>query len=412
MNAPTLIRRALSLIALTAGLSIAQSPRALPPSGPPALGADTAIKITLLTMGQGDEIWELFGHDAIWIHDPGLKTDTVYNWGVFDFNTPGFVGRFLLGDMHYTMDAQTIQLTVATYRYLNRRIWAQELDLTPSEARAMADSIRWNYRPENRQYRYNYYLDNCSTRARDAIDKALGGQLRAYLKGIQTDQTYRSHSLRLMRHSPLLGGVEMALGRPTDVPLTADQAAFLPVQLMEHIRGFKRADGRPLVKRETLISEASREPEPTTVPALWKAMLPIGLVVAAIVLALWLGLSTHVPAAVVVAIAAGFMGIIGAILVFLVTATDHVAAHGNENLWLLNPVWLVVAVALTRAMIGGRWAKVARGATWIGAALGMCAVLMHLVGLSRQPNWDIIGLLLPVQLAMAVVARRLVHDPV
>jgi hypothetical protein len=410
LNAPTLIRlirRALFLAAASATLS-AQAPARRPALSP----ADSGIRITLLTMGQGDQLWELFGHNAIWVHDPATQSDSVYNWGVFDFRTEGFLVRFLQGDMRYTMDAQTIENTLAYYRYLNRRIWAQELDLTPAEARQVVDFIRWNYRPENRQYRYNYYLDNCSTRARDVIDRVLGGRLRAYLASVPTSETYRSHSLRLMQSTPVLvTGVEMALGRPTDERLNADQASFLPIQLMEHLRGFRRADGAPLVRREGMLNEAARAPEPAHVPALWKGLLPMGLVIAAALLGLWFGVRSRIPAAVVVAIAAGFIGIIGTIITLLVTVTDHVAAHRNENLWMLNPVWLLVAVTLVRAMIGGRWAKVARWATWVGAALGCCAVLMHVFGLSRQPNWDVIGLLLPVQLAMAFVAWKLREHP-
>jgi hypothetical protein len=355
-------------------------------------------------MGQGDEVYEMFGHNAIWIHDPTTRSDSVYNWGVFDFRSEGFLVRFLQGDMRYTMDAQTVRTTQLYYQYLNRRIWAQELDLTPAEKRQVVDYIRWNYRPENRQYRYNYYLDNCSTRVRDVIDRVLGGKLRAYLQGIPTDQTYRSHSLRMLQRAPLLNvGIEMALGRPTDIPINADQAAFLPVQLMGFIKGFRRDDGRPLVKREFMLAEADRGPEPSTIPALWKALLPVGLVIAAALLGLWFGVHARIASAVLVAIVAGIVGMIGTIIVLLVTVTDHVAAHGNENLWLLNPVWLVVAVVLTRALIGGRWARAAKWATIVGAALSVCAVLMHLVGLSRQPNWDIIAMLLPVQVAMAVV---------
>lgn len=392
-------------LAASSALASAQS---LPPSRPAALApADSAIRIVILTMGQGDQVYEMFGHNAIWIHDPahGDSADMVYNWGVFDFRSEGFLVRFLQGDMRYTMDAQTIRTTQMYYEYLNRRIWAQELDLTPAEARQVVDFIRWNYRPENRQYRYNYYLDNCSTRVRDVIDRVTGGRLREYLRGIQTDQTYRSHSLRMLQRAPLLNvGIEMALGRPTDIPINADQASFLPVQLMGYLKNFRRDDGRPLVKREFMLAEADRGPEPSTIPALWKALLPIGLAVAALLLVLRLGFHWRIASAVAVALVAGFMGIIGTIILLLVTVTDHVAAHGNENLWLLNPVWLVVAVVLARAVIGGRWSKAAKWSAIVGAALGVCAVLMHLVGLSRQPNWDIIAMLLPAQLAMAAMA--------
>ena len=405
-----LVRRGLLFVGLCAATSVAQtSTPALSRSRTPAL--DSAVQITLLTMGQGDQLYELFGHNAIWVRDPVTGIDSVYNWGVFDFRSEGFLVRFLQGDMRYTMDAKTMDYTLRYYRYFNRRIWAQDLDLTPSEKRAVVDYIQWNSRPENRQYRYNYYLDNCSTRVRDIFDRVLGGQLRTYLRGIPTEQTYRSHSLRLMQSMPLLAtGVDMALGRAMDIPLNGDQASFLPVELMNYVRNFKVDGGRrSLVAREYTFADANRGPEPANVPALWKWFLPIGLVLAAVILGLSFGLHSRIGTATVVAVLAGVIGLVGLIILLLVTVTDHVAAHGNENMWMLNPIWLVVAVALPVALLRQRW-KVARWATLAGAAVSLGAVLMHLIGMSRQANWDVIALLLPVQLAMALVVLRY-HAP-
>src|ERR1044072_8123811 len=135
---------------MVAGVSVGQSsPPALPRSPTPAL-SDSSLRVILLTMGQGDEVYELFGHNALWIHDPAVRTDTVYNWGVFDFDTPGFIPRFLLGDMRYIMAGESIQNTILRYQYLKRRVWAMELDLTPAEKRSLVDFVRWNAKPENR----------------------------------------------------------------------------------------------------------------------------------------------------------------------------------------------------------------------------------------------------------------------
>jgi hypothetical protein len=398
--------RAAFLLAALSSLSAAQ-PAAIPATPPSP--ADSSIKITLLTMGQGDQLWEFFGHNALWVRDPVTGIDSVYNWGVFDLHAEGFLPRFLRGEMLYTMDAATIQLTLAFYRYYNRRIWAQDLDLTPSEKREIADYIRWNSRPENRQYRYNYYLDNCSTRVRDIIDRALHGQLRAYLRGIETHRTYRDYSLTHMERAPvIMTGMNVGLGRSADVPLTADEASFLPAELMGYLKDFTVDGGkRRLVSREYVVSEAERAPEPTTAPVLWKPYLAIGLGVAALILALAFGLRSRHATATVVAIVAGVFGLVGLVILFLVGFTDHVAAHRNENMWMLNPIWLVVAVALPMLLVRRR-GKVGRWFTLAGGALALCAVLMHVAGLSRQPNWDVIGLLLPSQLAMAalVIARR------
>lgn len=372
----------------------------------PAPAPRDSIRIFLMTMGQGEQVYELFGHNAIWVHDPAVPIDRVYNWGTFDFNTPGFIPRFLLGDMRYILASQSIDETLAIYRYLNRQIWAQELNLTPAEKVQLVTFVRWNERPENKEYRYDYYLDNCSTRVRDAIDRVVGGAVRTHLKSIRTDETYRSHSLRLMQREKLLvSGVEIALGRRTDAKLSADEASFLPVQLMQYIRGVKLDGGaRSLIGGEFVVYEATRAPEPTTVPALWKVFLPIGLALAAVVVLLGYGPGTSVgrrrALAAIVALFAGVVGIIGTIITLLVTVTDHVAAHANENMFVLNPLWLAIAIAAPMLILRGRARKPTRWLVVTAAACAIGAVLIHLVGMSRQPNWDVIGLLLPVELAI------------
>lgn len=399
------MRKALLLLVTCAALATAQAPRQPVPPSPPPSPSDSLIRIVLLTMGPGDQVYEFFGHNAIWVHDPRSGEDMVYNWGVFDFRTPGFIGRFLLGDMRYMMVGEDIQYTLGVYQYLNRHVTGQELDLTGPEKRALVDFIHWNVRPENSQYRYDYYLDNCSTRVRDAIDRVVGGQLRRYLQGIETGETYRGHSLRLMQNAPLLvTGVEIALGRPTDVPLTADQTSFLPGQLMKYVRDLKLDGGtRPLVRREFTMYEATRGPEPATVPSLWKALLPVGALVGVVIAGVFFGVRSRRGAAVLVALVAGLIGLIGTVIVLLVTITDHVAAHANENMLLINPVWLIAAVAIPWMLLKGKARGVARWSGLVGVALSAVAVLMHLVGTSQQPNWDVIGLVLPAQFVIAAI---------
>lgn len=372
-----------------------------------------SLRIYLLTIGPGDEVWELFGHNAIWVHDPSDPIDMVYNWGVFDFRTPGFVPRFLRGDMRYSMGVDPFDATVAMYHSLNRQVWAQELNLTAPEKKALVAFVHWNMLSENEEYRYDYYLDNCSTRVRDAIDRVTGGQVRPQLQAIKTGETYRSHSLRLMQHmQPMVSGVELVLGRRTDVELTADETSFLPVQLMQHLRPVKLDGGkRTLIGDEFVINQATREAEPANVPKLWKGFLAIGLAIAGLIV--WLGESASAGRArrrvlaSVVAVVAGLFGIVGLIITLLVTVTDHVAAHGNENITMLNPVWLVVAVLAPMLILNGRARTATMRVALVGAGLGLAAVVIHAVGLSRQPNWDVIGLVLPVELAIAfVVATR------
>ena len=131
-----------------------------------------------MTMGPGKAVWERFGHNAIWIHDPERGTDQAYNYGLFDLRQEKFLVRFLQGRMWYWMQGFPAQAYVELYRRANRSVWIQELEMPANAKRELQEFLEWNERPENRFYHYDYYRDNCSTRVRDALDRALGGRIQ------------------------------------------------------------------------------------------------------------------------------------------------------------------------------------------------------------------------------------------
>jgi hypothetical protein len=373
------------------------------------------VTITLLTMGTGQQVWELFGHDAIWIHDNVTGRDTVFNWGVFDFHQPRFIQRFLKGTMLYAMGGDPLSYQLMVYRYLNRSVVGQELDLTPAQRDSVLAQIQWYAEPANINYRYDYYRDNCATRVRDIIDRALGGQIKAKASTL-TGTTYRWQSLRLMQvDKPIMLGVDIGLGRPGDHDLTVWQTMFLPRQLHDFIATLQVRDStggmRPLVKRETTLFRASRGPEPESPPSLLPWLVGAGLIVAA--LFAWLGSAAmaggraaRISASVLIGAWSIAAGLLGVLLTLFWSVTDHVFAHANENLLLFNPLWLVLGIVAIAALARGRstggfrvWAT----SLAVVATLGLVA---HLARFSGQNNLAVIGLGLPPALAIAWVARR------
>ena len=82
-----------------------RSPSPTPTQAAPTSEPGSDLTVYLLTFGWGDVVWERFGHNAIWIKDRTRGTDITYNWGMFDFNQPAFLRRFLTGDTKYWMEA-------------------------------------------------------------------------------------------------------------------------------------------------------------------------------------------------------------------------------------------------------------------------------------------------------------------
>jgi hypothetical protein len=305
------------------------------------------VSITLLTMGSGREVWELFGHDAIWIHDNVTGRDTVFNWGVFDFRQPRFIPRFLKGQMLYAMGGDSLPGQLLVYRYLNRSVRAQELDLTPAQRDSILHQIQWYAQPENVNYRYDYYRDNCATRVRDIIDRAINGQMRAKA-GELAGTSYRWHTLRLMQsNKPIVLGVDIGLGRPADREITKWQEMFLPRELHDFVATLQVKDSaggtHPLVKRETFLFRANREPEADAPPVLFPWLFGAGLALAG--LFAWLGsaavsggTAARMTAAILIGLWSLVAGLLGTVVILLWSVTDHVFAHSNENLFLFNPL--------------------------------------------------------------------------
>jgi hypothetical protein len=380
------------------------------------------LTVVLLTMGVGKEIWEQFGHNAIWIRDmsrppsAGGGTDSVYHWGLFDFSQPNFIPRFLKGEMLYSMGGFTLASTMDDYHRLDRSVWAQELDLTPAQKLALRDYIRWNEQPQNRGYYYDYYRDNCSTRVRDALDRVLGGMIRARFSPRTRGQTYRSHTLRLTQVNPLLAaGIDIGEGRPADRELTVWEEMFLPRILHDGIRELRITDAagvsRPLVKREAVLYRSTQFEEPDQAPRWILPFTLIGLLVGAAFLLLGLKAARGNARArfwsgVLFAVWAFAAGLLGVLLTLLWTVTHHVASHQNENLLLFNPLWLVLAVLVPMSAVKGRLARFTRGLMLALAVAALVAPLLHVVGLSRQSNLEVVGLALPAALAMAWTVLR------
>jgi hypothetical protein len=399
-----------------------QTGAAAPPA--PAAGTEpgSQLTITLMTFSVGEAVWERFGHNALWIHDATTGEDIAYNWGLFDFEQPGFFRRFLTGDTKYWMGAEPAWSIVTAYTNAGRPITFQTLNLTPAQALALRDYVERNALEENKYYRYDYFRDNCSTRLRDALDRTLGGALRRATDTVQTALTYRSESLRLTEgDEPVQTGIDVALGRGADTPLTAWESFFIPMHLRDAIRIVKvpRPDGTlvPLVANERVMAPPSdvwRVVEPRSVQDHTRRNLVIGGLVAALLLLFrLLSRSRSRRWAMWVVAVLGVMwsllcGTLGAILLLAWVATKHVFWAQNENLLLLSPVWLLLVYLVPAALLAGRAVRRARIVAGIVAVMALIALVLSLMA-GGQPTREIVALFLPAELAL--VGALFLHVP-
>ena len=375
------------------------------------------LTVYLLTFGWGDVVWERFGHNAIWVSDRARGTDLTYNWGMFDFNQPHFIWRFVTGDTRYWMEPIDYNVMVPYYKSQNRSILAQELNLTPAQRLKLVQFLQTNALPENKFYRYDYYRDNCSTRLRDALDHALGGQLQTATVSRKTEGTYRWHTQRLMTGDiPLYTGITLALGHPADRPLSMWEEMFLPVRMANDIRSVTVADTAdtriPLVKSERVIYTAGRSPEPAEPPNYFWLFVGAGILYAALLVVLVNKAEGGSRFALFGATALSTLwslvaGAAGAALVFAWFFTKHYFMGRNENLLHMDPLSLGLVVLIPLSIYGLRGvSKAHRLAAWI-AVLGLIGLVIQSLPLFHQKNGEIIALALPINLAVWWTVYRL-----
>ena len=370
----------------------------------------SAPKVALVTFGPGPLYWERFGHNAIIIDDPAAGTRMAYNYGVFDFQEERFLLNFARGHMHYSLGAEPLDVDLATYVTEGRSVTVQMLNLTPAQARQLAAFLAWNAQPQNAVYRYDYFVNNCSTKVRDALNQVLGGALERQLARRRAPHTYRFDAVRLISPDFWLAlGMDMGLGPNSDGPLSLWQESFVPMVLSRALHDVvvRDANGHDFCRRwciadEQVVLSGSLPPAPAAPPELLLPFLALGIGLAALLLWLAHGKSHLYRASFALLAVAWWLicGLAGLVLAGLWGLTDHWAAWRNENLLVLDPLCLVLPVVWWRAP------RIARSLVTLIAAAALISLIVRMLPGLYQGNLAFIALTVPVHLALAVLAWR------
>lgn len=404
-------RRRSFLLALLLGV-LALPAAAQGPGPTPFPFGGTSLRVSVLTFGQGNAVFEQFGHNALRITDLVTGVDLAYNWGMFSFDDPNFLGRFLSGDTRYWVEPYPASFLIEAYIAQDREVTEQVLALTEAQRETLALFVMKNALPENKYYRYDYFLDNCSTRLRDALDAALGGSLQRRFSVLTTEWTYRSESVRLTHASGLAqAGIDIALGPRADRPITAWEAMFIPMRLRDYLREVTvpGLDGTPvpLVVSDEVIYQAKRAAELPARKGLalgaWGPILGVWMLLLT-PLALASRARTRVPAAIMAALWYGVTGLVGVVLLGMWIGSAHVFWYGNLNLLLLSPLGLVAALPVARGILRGVLSPLARALLLLILAQVAVVPLLALVG--PQVLGGPLLLLLPAHLGLAVACWR------
>ena len=296
-----------------------------------------SIRFSLLTCAPGTEIYSLFGHTAIRYENYTRRIDVVFNYGMFSFNTPNFIFRFVAGETDY-------QLGITPYSYAMRgsSVYQQVLNLTQSEKERLLTILENNYLPENRIYRYNYFYDNCTTRARDKIEECIEGKV-VYPDSL-SGKSYRSIVHEFTAGSPWDEfGIDLCLGAEADKEINKRQQMFSPFYMKYYASNAYIVDAggtrRPLILDETKIVDVEQD---EVQPGFVLSPLMCGALFLALCVVMawgqwktqriWWGWDI---------VLYGLQGLAGCIIAFLFFFSVHPTVGSNWLLILFNPIPLL-----------------------------------------------------------------------
>lgn len=308
----------------------------------PAGAQRDSIRISLLSCEPGAAIYELYGHTAIRVQDFMQGRDIVFNYGVFDFNTPHFIWRFCLGRTDYLLGVQRMGDFADEYERRGSRVWSQELNLTPQENRRLYDLLLENCQPQNRVYRYNFLYGNCATMALDKIEQGIDGH-------VMYPAPADSMSFRniLTAHTSIKPwsrfAVNLVVGALADRQLEYRQEAFAPLLLKDLVAQAIVTDPQDSVHSLAFPPQVIVEPDHgvdfgrcliTPVQAMWLLLL------VTVFISLW-GWYRKRMFVLFDILLFGIQGIAGLIIAFLFFLSEHPAVDTNWIIAILNPLPLV-----------------------------------------------------------------------
>lgn len=324
-----------------------------------ALEVSKDAYISIITCAPGTQEYARFGHSAIRYCDSKNNTDVVFNYGLFSYSDD-FAYNFAKGETYYRLGVQQFRSFITEYLFDNRSVIEQKLDLTQEEIQQIFQILRTNYRPENREYLYNFFIDNCSTRPRDVLQKVLGNNLQwekvdntldsTWLKPLIQKISTNEFSWRDLIHiyvgdeSWLKFGIDLGLGVPADSTISLQNAMFLPDGLccmLQSASIMRNSKSEPLVTQTHYLYKANPVIQETsgTTPGLILWILCVLFIFISIVEykykkhMFWLDSLLYL-----------LFGIVGIFVWYVSFVSIHPAVFPNSNVVWANPLHILFAV--------------------------------------------------------------------
>lgn len=352
------------------------------------------LRISLLTCAPGQELYSTFGHTALRVQDASKGTDYVFNYGTFEFG-PDFYTKFIRGKLLYFLSVEEFNDFVYVYKYESRSIREQVIGLSCNEKQKLYSALLVNAKEENRDYRYDFLFDNCTTRAGDIVVK---NSDTVVFKNILPEHI---PTFRNLIHSYLHAGnqywsklgIDILLGAKLDRKVSNREAMFLPDYLL---KGFDSAmvNNRPVVSPAQTILDL---PSPLKAKSLFTPVVVFSILLLTII-GISLVKSGWAQATIHVFDFLFFftLGLTGLLLLFMWFGTDHNVTQNNYNLIWALPTHVILAffVHKKRKWVHSYfrvvlWLSVLLALTWFFLPQQMNNALLPIVLLIMYRAWHL-----------------------
>lgn len=335
--------------------------------------------VYLLTCGPGTETYSHWGHSALRIVDSAAGTDRVYNWGVFDFSTPAFAWKFSRGRLEYMLGVTTYERFLQEYFMEGRWVQSQKINLEPGEIDRLLNLIAENLKPENIKYRYDFFYDDCSTRIRDLLEKAIGKILLYPPEEKATQPTFRFMLGKYLGPAPWLEfGIDLLVGLPGNKRASFRDRMFLPIDMQEALSD-------AVVNRNSKMIPLLQNPETvleSEAPAVKQRFMTSPVLVLSLILIIIILISSLVREKKAVKVFDIFLfsifSILALIMIFFNFFTDH-----QQTKWNINIVWLspFIILCLLSLVLDKNWH------TWFRIVFVLCTLsFLFLIVLPNASN--------------------------
>ena len=353
-----------------------------------------SVRVSLLTCSAGPDAYERFGHAGIRIQDlKRSELDVTFHYGVFSFNTPHFVYRFVKGETDYQLGAIYTQDFIDEYKRRGLGMEQQWLRLDSAQTHKMIERLLINYLPENRTYRYSYFFDNCSTRPYRLIQAVTDNTIKYDSSWVNAITLREMVQQKTGTDNWLDFGIALAVARRSDIPTLYEEQLFLPDYLegaLDHAQ-IPASIGENLwyqdfvTEKETLltmrpdIAEAIAAPDPIRPATVFAFVLMLAMVLGMLEFRDRRAQKAGKPASKALGISANtfdtlfflFLGITGCIVWFLNFLSLHPAVDHNLNCFWLLPTHVIMAILL--------WFRSLQHACQIYFGITFAAVILYVI---------------------------------